>query len=74
MVVSPRDHCEMYENSSQILECNISALPKRLCLEQRQYKNDSIQSKLIPILKLPPFSPRRIGGKKARQFQNWNYF
>ena len=44
-------------------------------LEQRQDKNDSIQSKIIPILKLPHFSPHRIGGeKKTRQFQSWNYF
>ena len=41
-------------------------------LEQRQNKNDSIQSKIIPILKLPRFSPHRIGGEKARQFQSWN--
>ena len=38
-------------------------------LEQRQYKNDSIQSKLIPILKLPRFFS---GDEKARQFQSWN--
>ena len=43
-------------------------------LEQRQYKNDSIQSKIIPILKLARFSPHFIGGKKERQFQSWNYF
>ena len=40
------------------------------CLEQRQNKNDSIQSKILPILKLPLFSPHCIGGEKARQFQN----
>ena len=27
-----------------------------ISLEQRQNKNDSIQSKIIPILKFPPFS------------------
>ena len=43
-------------------------------LEQRQYRNDSFQSKIIPILNLPPFSLRRISGEKERQFQNWNYF
>ena len=43
-------------------------------LEQRQFRNDSIQSRIIPIWKLPPFYPRRIGGEKARQSQNWNYF
>ena len=37
-------------------------------LEQRQNKNNSIQSKMIPILKLPRFSPYRIDGEKARQF------
>ena len=30
-------------------------------IEQRQYKNDSIQSKLILLLKLLRFSPHRIG-------------
>ena len=43
-------------------------------LEQRQNKNDSIQSKIIPILKLPRFFPHRLGGEKARQIQGWNYF
>ena len=32
-------------------------------LDQRQNKNDSIQTKTIPILKLPRFSPRQIGGE-----------
>ena len=36
-------------------------------LEQIQNKNDSIQLKMIPILKLPRFSPHRLGGEKARQ-------
>ena len=40
-----------------------------ISLEQRQNKKDSIQSKIIPRLKLPLFSPDRIGGEKARQFQ-----
>ena len=43
-------------------------------IEQRQYKNDSIQSKIIPVLKLLRFFPYRLGGEKARQFQNWNFF
>ena len=43
-------------------------------LEQRQYKNDSIQSKIILILNLPRCFPYRIGGEKTRQFQNRNYF
>ena len=43
-------------------------------LEQRQNKNDSIQSKIIPILKLPRFLSHRIGDEKVRQFQSWNYF
>ena len=38
-------------------------------VEQRQSKNGSIQSKIIPRLKLPLVSPDRIGGEKARQFQ-----
>ena len=43
-------------------------------LEQRQNKNDSIQSKIIPISKLPPFFPHCIGWEKGRQFQSWSYF
>ena len=43
-------------------------------LEQRQCNNDSIQSKIIPSLKLPHFFPYRLGGEKARQIQIWNYF
>ena len=43
-------------------------------LELRQYKNDYIQSKKIPVLKLPLFFLRRIGDEKERQFQNWNFF
>ena len=46
----------------------------KLLLEQRQHKNDSIQSKIIPILKLARFFPHCIGGEKGRQFQSWNYF
>ena len=42
-------------------------------LEQRQNKNDSIQSKRIPILNLSGFFPHRIGGEKERQIQSWNY-
>ena len=42
-------------------------------LEQRQNKNDSIQSEIIPILKLPLFSPDRIGVKKRGNFIFWNY-
>ena len=43
-------------------------------LEQRQNKNDSIQSKIIPSLKLAYFFPHRTGGDKGRQIQSWNYF
>ena len=43
-------------------------------LELRQHKNDSIQSKKIPILKLPHFLSPTRRGKKERQFQNWNFF
>ena len=42
-------------------------------LDLRQYKNDYIQSKNIPVLKLPPFFLRRIGDEKQRQFQNRSY-
>ena len=38
------------------------------CLKLRQNKNDYIQSKTIPILKLPRFFPYLIVGEKARQF------
>ena len=43
-------------------------------LEQRQNKNDSIQSKMIPILKFSRFFPHRLGGEKARTIQSWNHF
>ena len=50
-------------------------LPKLVnVLEQRQYKNDSIQSELIPILNLARFFSHCLGGEKERQFQSWNYF
>ena len=35
-----------------------------MILELRQNKNDPIQSKEIPVLKLPRFLPRRIGDGK----------
>ena len=38
-------------------------------LELRQYKNDSIQSKKILVLKFPLFF-HCVGDEKARQFQN----
>ena len=41
-----------------------------LMIEQRQNKNNSIQSEIISILKLLLFSPDLIGGEKARQFQS----
>ena len=44
-------------------ECQIFEL-----LEQRQYKNDSIQSKIIPILKLARFFTQCLGGEKERYF------
>ena len=40
-------------------------------LELRQYKDNSIQSKIIPILKLPRFLPRCVSDEKERQFQDW---
>ena len=45
-----------------------------LLLELRQHKNDTIQSKEIPILKLARFFPRSMGDEKERQFQNQNFF
>ena len=38
-------------------------------VEQRQDKNDSIESKIIPILKLTRFFPHRIGGEKGGNFK-----
>ena len=43
-------------------------------LELRQYKNYSIQSTKIPILKFPLFFATYTAREKARQFQNWNIF
>ena len=43
-------------------------------LELRQYKNNSIQSKNIPILKLPLFFITYTAREKARQFQTWISF
>ena len=43
-------------------------------LEQRQYKNDLIQSKIIPILKLARFFSHCIGGEKERQFSKLELF
>ena len=43
-------------------------------LELRQYKNDTIHSKINPVLNLPRFFPRRIGDEKEWQFQNLNFF
>ena len=43
-------------------------------LEQRQNKNDSIQSKMIPILKLPLFFTTYTARGKGRQIKNWNHF
>ena len=44
------------------------------CLELRQYKNNSIQSKIILILKLPLFFITYTAREKARQFKKWNIF
>ena len=44
----------------------------RTCLEQRQYKSDSIQSKIIPTLKLPLFfttKQRKKQRKKRDKFK-----
>ena len=45
-----------------------------LMLEPRKYKNDSIQSKIIPTMKLPRFLTTYMVREKARQFQNRNHF
>ena len=55
-------------------QSNSSLKWQTLELEQRQNKRDSIQSKIIPILKLARFFPHHVGGEKARQIQSWNYF
>ena len=43
-------------------------------LELRQYKNNSIQSEMISILKLPLFFINYTAREIARKFQNWNIF
>ena len=53
---------------------SLQGIRQSLFLEQRQYKNNSIQSKKIPVLILPRFFPRRVGDEKERQFQNWTFF
>ena len=42
--------------------------PRWDILELKHYKKDSIQSKKIPVLKLPRFFPRRKGDEKEQQF------
>ena len=54
-------------NRPRFLACVL--LESAVLLEPRQYKNNSIQSKIIPIFKLARFFPHCIGGKKERQFQ-----
>ena len=51
-----------------------SSAPNQNYLEPRQIKNNPIQSKIIPILKLPRLFPHYLGGEKVRQFQSWNLF
>ena len=62
----------------EIFNNNLVSCPYHIArsslLELRQYKNNSIQSKKIPVLKLPLFFISYTAKKKARQFQNWNYF
>ena len=43
-------------------------------IELRQCKNNSIQTKIIPTLKLPRIFTTYMVREKGRQFQNWNYF
>ena len=45
---------------------NLYISDESVLLEQRQYKNESIQSNIIRVLKLPRFSPHRLGVEKAR--------
>ena len=60
------------ENSN--LTRNKIIFDSKYMLELRQYKNDSIQSEIIPRLKLPHFFSTYTVRGKERQFQNWNYF
>ena len=50
------------------------SISKHSFLEQRQYKSDSILSKIITILKLARFFTTYTVREKERQLQNWNYF
>ena len=43
-------------------------------LEPKQNKKESIQSKMIPHLKLPRLFTTYLVRGKARQFENWNCF
>ena len=62
--------CPFHAFISYELRPNAKFSPRTVSkLEQRQNKNDSIQSKIIPMLKLPRFILHRTGGEKARQFK-----
>ena len=63
----------LFSTSNNAIACK-SCKSTSFLLEPRQYKNDSIQSKIIPILKLARFLSHCLGGEKERQFQSWNYF
>ena len=55
------------KHESSLLHTMVSKNPHLHCvLELRQYKNGSIQSKKIRVLKLPLFFPRRTGDEKER--------
>ena len=59
--------CICKKKVSWLIKTDVQAFfSKNVILEQRQNKNDSIQSKIIPILKLPRFFPLRIGSEKPR--------
>ena len=49
---------ELHLKVSQGVACRAEAV-----IRERQNKNVSIQTKTIPILKLPRFSPHQIGGE-----------
>ena len=58
------DTIETVCHDRKITKCSVLII-KQDSLEQRQYKKDSIQSKIILLLKLPRFSPNRIVSEKA---------
>ena len=66
-----RQNCRILKNwmASKHHDCQGEVM-----LKQRQYKNDFIQSKIIPILKLTQYFTTYNVKEKERQIQNWNHF